>query len=535
MSVGLAAAAPARSGAAALVDALVGAGTRHVFGNPGSTELAILDEIGARNELEYVLCLHEVIAVGAAEGYARVTRRPAVVQLHTTAGLGNAMGMLVNAHVGATPMVVVVGAPARAAAHTEPLLGGDPVSLAAPATKWSWELRTADEIPVVLARAFKVASTPPAGPVVVVAPSDVMHESCEAVALTPSWVASDTRPDPSAIRDAARILIAADAPALVIGDAVRGDGDAVVAVAELLGAPIYSSYLTEAVLPLRHPLDAGPLALFDGDAAIAALSVHDTVLVVGAPFPRVAAMPRRRLAATVIQIGADPWELGKNVPCTAILADERAALWELAHELARGVGTRRTPASRAVSADPHTAVDGVLQQLASVMPGDALLIDESVSAMSAVARQLPRAPGSWLRSRGGALGAGLSMSIGAALAEPGRPVVSVVGDGAAMYAIQALWTAAHHALATTFVILDNGGYRILEPSEARHSGRRSWATEIRRPSIDFASLARSMGVAGHCTSICADLAADAREALANPPSLIHVLLEENKKGSDVNR
>ena len=113
---------------------------------PGSTELAFLDALG-RSELEYVTCLHEGIAVGAADGYARVSRRAGVVQLHTAAGVGNAAGMLGNANVGGTPLVVYVGCPARADAYAEPVLGGDPVAVAAPVSKWAWELRTADEIP----------------------------------------------------------------------------------------------------------------------------------------------------------------------------------------------------------------------------------------------------------------------------------------------------------------------------------------------------------------------------------------------------
>jgi benzoylformate decarboxylase len=515
-----------RSGATAFVDALGAAGTQHVFGNPGSTELAFLDALEARAGVEYVLCLNEVVAVGAADGYARVARRPGVVQLHTTAGVGNAVGMLTNARVGGTPLVVYVGCPSRAAAYSEPVLGGDPVALVGGVAKWAWEVRTANEIPTVVARAFKVAATPPMGPVVLVVPTDVMEEPCRAPESRPTSINARANADSTTIREVVARLLAAGAPAIVIGDgaAASGAGPAITAVAELLGAPVYGSYLTEAVLPHEHPLDAGALPLFDGIAAVAALAHHDLILSVGAPLLRVGSAQPFELRGDVIQIGSDPWELGKNLPATAILADERTALRQIAAELAAEPKrpNQTVPAARASA---HTAADAVLAEVAGVLPEDTLLIDESVSAMAAVGRQLPIRPGAWFRSRGGALGAGICMSIGAALAEPTRPVVSILGDGAGMYAIQALWTAANRRLNTTFVVLDNGGYKILERSGDR--GARSAATDLTRPRIDFAALAGSLGLAGY-SATSATVAAITRDALANSPSLVHVKLDDHE-------
>jgi benzoylformate decarboxylase len=526
-------AAPGRTGADAVVAGLVAAGAEYVFGNPGTTELAFLDAVGRCAAIEYVTCLHEAVAVGAAEGYARVARRPGVVQLHTAAGLGNAMGMLWNARAGGTPLVVYVGCPSRAAAHAEPILGGDPVALAGPVAKWAWEARTAGELPAVLARAFKVASTPPLGPVVLAVPVDVMAEACGAEPVVPTVVTAALA-DPDAIREAAARLAAASSPALVIGDgvAVAGAGDEVTAVAELLSAPVYSAYLTETVLPGRHPLDAGALPVFDPDAAVAALRRHDVLLAVGTPFLRLSALPAESPAhgAGLVHIGSDPWELGKNHRSLAIAGDELWALQALAAELER-VGRTRQPAA-ALTPEPEPegwSADAALAELAAALPEDALVVDESVSAMPSLARRLPRRPGSWFRSRGGALGAGMTLPIGAALAAPGRPVVAVVGDGSAMYTSAALWTAANRTLATTFVVLDNGGYRILDESAGR-AGLSPVGTDLTDPPIDFAALAGSLGVAGFRAHDRPGAAEAFRSALAGPPALVHVVLGQPHGG-----
>jgi benzoylformate decarboxylase len=167
-----------RNGAVAFVASMAAAGVRHVFGNPGTTEQSFLQALAGRTDMEFVLSLHESVAVGAAEGFARVSGSVAAVQLHSACGLGNAMGMINNAMVGHTPMVIYVGVTGRTVAHTEPILGGDIVAMAAPATKWAWEIRSAKEIPTVVARAFKIAASAPAGPVVLAVPNDVMEEPC---------------------------------------------------------------------------------------------------------------------------------------------------------------------------------------------------------------------------------------------------------------------------------------------------------------------------------------------------------------------
>jgi len=494
-----------RLGADAFVAALEGCGTKVVFGNPGSTELAFLDAV-ARSSLDYVTCLHEGVAVGAAEGYARVGRRAGVVQLHTVAGVGNAAGMLANARAGRTPIVAFTGSPARADAWAEPVLGGDAVAVAAPVAKWAWELRTPAEIPAVVARAFKVALTPPFGPVVLVGPMDVMAAPCDASAVALSLV-TPARPDAGALREAAEILGSARSPAVVAGDgAVGADVDE---VARLLAAPVYTA-ATETVSE-----GAQALPLFDPRGTAELLAGHDAILAVGTAFLRLFAPSSHALLAAgtqLVHVGSDPWELGKNHPALAILGDERTAMLELAELLAERTPAPRPGAVAAGPAGPALTADAALEELAAVLPGDAIVVDESVSAIPALERRVPLRPGSWFRSRGGALGAGMAMPVGAALAARDRTVVAIVGDGSAMYTPQALWTVANRGLRVVVAVLDNGGYGILDHP-------------LGEPAIDFAALAGSLGIRGRSVSTRPGAAEAFRDAFADPPSLVHVLLE----------
>jgi benzoylformate decarboxylase len=505
------------TGGDAFVAALEACGTEVVFGNPGSTELAFLDAV-RRSEIDYVTCLHEGVAVGAAEGYARVGRRVGVVQLHTVAGVGNAAGMLANALAGRTPLVAFVGSPGRADAWAEPVLGGDVAAVAAPVAKWVWELRTADEIPAVVARAFKVALTPPFGPVVLVGATDVMAAPCKAPVVAPSPV-RPSRPDADAIREAAEILGAARSPVVIVGDGAVGAD--VTSVARLLDAPVYSA-ATEAIV------DGAPgLPLFDARAVAEALAPHDAILAVGTAFLRLAAPSSFSFPAPgprVIHVGSDAWELGKNHPALAILADERIAIAELSAQLAERTSTRSPGRETADPAGPAFTADAALEELAAVLPEDAIIVDEAVSAGQALERRIPLRPGSWFRSRGGALGPGMAMPVGAALAASGRTVVAIVGDGSAMYTFQALWTVANQGLRVVVAVLDNGGYGVLDQFGAA-AGLTPAGTRLDRPAIDFPGLARSLGVQASRSTTRAEAAEAFSAAFVDPPSLVHLILE----------
>jgi benzoylformate decarboxylase len=517
-----------RNGAVAFVASMAAAGVRHVFGNPGTTEQSFLQALAGRTDMEFVLSLHESVAVGAAEGFARVSGSVAAVQLHSACGLGNAMGMINNAMVGHTPMVIYVGVTGRTVAHTEPILGGDIVAMAAPATKWAWEIRSAKEIPTVVARAFKIAASAPAGPVVLAVPNDVMEEPCSEPIVAPSLVHGRTRPEAGLIQEIADAVIAADNPVILIGDGVAGSGagEQAAQLAGLIGAPIYGAYLTESVLPSECLMDAGPLPLFDSARARSTLGEHDLVLAIGTGLLRsVFPSPGPPLGhdANVIHIGADPWELGKNQSCLAVLGDEKTTLQELLTALddsfgdmgrdkatertagvAATIGARRRRERKeatALSARHGFSSDVVIATVAAAIPERSIVVDESVSAMASVKRWIDSPPGRWFRSRGGGLGAGMTLPIGAALAAPDHPVVAIVGDGSMMYTSSAIWTAVCHRLPILWIVLDNGGYRILEEnarkfSSAGASEERMIGTDL-SPRIALAELAGALGLACH--------------------------------------
>ena len=242
-----------------LLEVLRTEGVRELFGNPGSTELPLIDALAAADDLHYVLALQEATVVAMAEGYAQATRRPAFVNLHTSAGLGNAIGNLTNARANGTPLVVTAGQQHYAHIAHDPLLAGPLVELAHGTVKWGHEVRTVDELGTIVRRAFHDAAAPPAGPVFVSLPMNLLDaETAEPV---PAPSAIDLGAVAGALDELADLAVEA-APerlALVLGDEVASADavDEAVAVAEALGAPVYGSPLFRAACS-RRPTRSGP-------------------------------------------------------------------------------------------------------------------------------------------------------------------------------------------------------------------------------------------------------------------------------------
>jgi benzoylformate decarboxylase len=541
------------TGADAFVRQLREAGVRWIFGNPGTTEQAVLDCLQDHDGIDLVLCLHEGVAVAAAEGYARASGRVGVVELHAAPGLGNGIGMLYNARAGQTPLLVYAGQSEQRSLYLEPTLSGDLVAMAAPVAKWAYEPRTAAELPQVVRRALKVADTPPRGPVVLSVPMDLMEQPCAAPVLPPDQVASAVRPDPSALGEAARVVLAAAAPAIVVGDGVASAGAAaeVGELARLLGAPVFGGSMAETAVEPGEPLLAGRLP-FEGEAAERLLAGHDTVVAVGTKlFAQVFPVPGLPLGERrVVHIGMDPWELGKSQPSTIVLGDERMALRELVERLRATAGeptlaawaerrarverALRDARARAKAADrrrwdetPMTP-ERAVAELAAAVPVGACVVDESLTAYGAVSRYFDFPVGGWFRGRGGGIGAGMALAVGVQLARPEQPVVALVGDGSAMYSITALWTAAHHRLPVVWAILDNRSYRILKQNVLRsrrpeQRGRGFVGADLADPDLDFVTLARGMGVDAYRVTQPGDIPDALHQALAKGnPTLLDI-------------
>jgi benzoylformate decarboxylase len=539
-----------RLGAQAFLEQLIACDVEVIFGNPGTTEQTVIDYLQRYPELELVLALHEGVAVGAADGYARVTGKVGVVELHAGPGLGNGIGNLYNAFIGHTPMLVYVGQSEQRSLYQEPVLTADMVALASPVTKWAYEIRTADEIPQVVRRAIKVATTPPYGPVLLSIPVDLTDAWTSAPVVPQATVAARVRPDRRALQEAAELLREAQRPLILVGDAVATSDaiDAVSQLAGLLGAPILEGAAFETVADQDDTLYAGRLP---GDPAAAdrALEGYDAVVAIGTRvlaqvFPRPGAPLGRR---TVVHIGTDPWELAKSQPSLVVLGDEREATLELTEALradalpgwsARAEGERdriRERRDAVLAADRERWDDlpmtpqRALFELAAALPDDVCVIDEAMSSYESAARHLPRRRGAWFRGAGG-IGMGLPRAVGATYADRGRPVVAVVGDGASMYSLTALWTAAHHDLPTVWVVLANRSYRTLKQNtvKSRQEGAAEHdfvGADLTEPIVDFTSIAAGFGVRAWRAERPDELKTAMAEALAcGGPALVELIV-----------
>jgi benzoylformate decarboxylase len=541
-----------RSGARVLLEALVGEGVRHVFGNPGTTELPLLDALAGRGGLDYVLALQEATAVGMADAYGRLTGRPSFVNLHTVAGLANGLGNLANAVGAGTPMVITAGQQDRRHLIAEPLLSGELVGLAGSLVKWSYEVRTLGELGVAVRRAFRLAAAPPTGPVFLGLPMDMLEEVGEAPLPPRSRV--DDAPLGGSLVELADLLAGAQRPALVVGNALaRSDGlGAAVELAEALAAPVHGQPLGSLLaFPSVHPLWRGPLPL--AAAGInAALAAYDRVLVLGADaFLVYQYSPERAVPEGVelLHVHPDPAQLGRtHAVRLGVLGDPGRCAAELARLLAGRVPAERrrrvlaegdawrgevvARLAEQVRAGRETQPLGAaaaVQAVLSRLPENAILVDEAITA-GLFTRALHRGsePTSYLWSGAGALGWGVPAALGAKLAAPQRPVVCIVGDGSFMYAPQALWTAARYRLNVVIVVLDNREYRILKHGLDRLEGAAAGSgsypgMDLVDPEIDFVALAGSLGIAGRRVDDADTLEHAVDEALRSAETrLLHV-------------
>ena len=515
------------SGADAFIEQLLAAGVRVVFGNPGTTEAPFLSRLADYPQLRFIVALHEAVAVCAAEGYARATGQIGVVELHAGPGLGNGLGMLFNAAEGRTPLLVYVGQAEQRGLYMEPTLSGDFVAQAHPIAKWAYEMRTTDEIPQITRRAIKVATTPPCGPVVLSIPMDLMEAPCTAPVADVSQIRTAVRPDRQAVEDAAAVIARANSPVVLAGDGVAQAGaiDELTALARLIGAPIHGAFMSETCIDPDEALNAGRLPSIDAEVAARVLEPYDCAIAVGTKvFANIFPSPGLPLGERdVVHIGLDTWELAKNQPSTVVFGDERESLRALTDSLtirlaplraecetrrARAESSIQQAKNRALEADRERWEDlpmspeRAMAELAALTPADARLIDESITAGSAVSRYFRFERGCWFRLRGGGIGAGMAMPVGIRLADPEGPVVALVGDGSSLYSITALWTAAHHGLPITWVILNNHSYRILKENarrgpDAAAAAERLVGVDLTDPEIDFVSVAEGFGVEAH--------------------------------------
>ncbi len=517
----------------AVLDVLRDAGIATIFGNPGSTELRFLRDWP--DDIRYVTALHEGVAVAMADGFAQVSGNAAFVNLHSAGGVGNAMGSIFSAFRNLTPLVITAGQQTRALLPAMPFLyAEDATALPRPYVKWSCEPARGEDVPAAIARAYHLALQRPCGPTFVSIPEDDWDRPAEPV--TTRRIFGDFGADPNALELLTAEIAGAARLAIVAGPGVDRDGaaQALVAVAERLGAPVWvSPFSSRCSFPERHPRFAGFLPPVR--AAIGrTLAAYDVVLVLGAPiFTYHVYTADAAFAATtrVLQVTDDPAVAAAAPVGTAVVATTRGVLEGLLRRLpsagARGAAAReaeRAPVPSVAPSDP-IAPAFALQAISRTLPPRAIVVEEAPTHRGPMHEYLPIPDaGSFFAAASGSLGWGLGAAIGAALAAPDRRVLALLGDGSSMYAIQGLWTAAQLGVPVTFVIMDNRSYAAMDEF-GRYLGFEN-APSFALPGLDFVRAAEAFGVRGVRIEHADELEPALRAAFAaDTPVLISVAVE----------
>ncbi len=544
------------TGRQAFIKLLLDEGVTHLFGNPGTTELAIMEAVPQFPELTYVLGLQESIVVGMADGFARASNQLVACNLHCAPGLGHAMGAIYNAKFSGSPLLITAGQYEVGYGLQEPLLYEPLVPMAAPLVKWAFEVTRIEDLPRVIRRAAKIARTPPMGPVFISLPGSVLDEEAEIEFGFPTLVDAGVRPSDRALQDIAKKLLAAKKPVIVAGREIANADLFAEAceLAELLGAAVYQESVPyNARYPSSHPTCMGDLTR-NQKKVRQTLEQYDFLLCLGADLLRMSPMSTVEPLPPempVMHITEREWELGKNYStATAVRADVKETLLALlpvlrsmrtaeqakqAQARLADLATRNWSANRAKmhaeleSSASTTPIDQryLVRQIVDALPKDVIVVDETLTASPAISALLPMDdPQAYYGLASGGLGFGMAGAVGVALAQPTRSVVATIGDGSAMYSIQSLWTAAHLKLNITYVIINNRSYRIIKERLLAMRGTDDFvAMDMDNPAIDFAGVAKSMGMPSQIVTDPTKLADVLKAAMASGgPNLVEVIV-----------
>lgn len=507
-------------------------GLTTVFGNPGSTELPLF--LNFPHDFRYVLGLQESVVVGMADGYAQATRNASFVNLHSAAGVGHAMGNIFTAHKNRTPMLITAGQQARSILPFDPFLfSAQATELPKPYVKWSVEPARAQDVPLAIARAYHLAMLPPRGPVLVSIPAD--DWGVLTLPLAARQVSTQLRPEPALLAQLGDALDASARPAFVIGAAVDRDGawDAVVALAERHHARVFAAPMSgRCGFPEDHHLFAGFLPAMR-ERIVDLLAGHDLIVALGAPaftYHVEGQGPHVPAGATLVQLIDDPAIAAWAPEGLSVVGSIRLGVLDL---LARPAPTARPlppqreprPPAPPPATGERLSVAHVLQMLDALRDRSSVIVEEAPTARAVMHRHLPiyKSETFYTMCSGG-LGHGMPAAVGVALARPDKKVIALIGDGSAMYAIQALWSAAQLKLPITFIILKNRRYAALREFAAVFGYAPEdpvAGTEL--PDLDFVALAAGHGMKGVRVADSDSLRAALSHALEAPqPMLLEV-------------
>jgi len=545
------------SGGSIFLSLLKDEGVTHMFGNPGTTELPIMHAMREHQDLTYVLGLQESLVVAMADGFSRASGKLAACNVHVAPGLGNAIGSIYNARFTGTPLIITAGQQEQGHGLTEPLLYDPLVPIAQPVVKWATEITRLEDLPRVIRRAAKIATTPPTGPVFLSLPGDVLNEEAGVDLGASTRVDTRVRPADGVLVNLAERILQAKRPVIICGDElVRSDALAEAAsFAETLGADVFQQtvpygahYLSE------HPCFIGTLSRDQKDVR-EKLSPYDLMIVLGADALRMSVwsevdpLPD---GLPIIQMGLVDWEMGKNYPAEmALYGDLKETLSALTPMLAGKGGealeSRAKAALDGLKDRNWTAQRGTLVEtiegapvgdvmapdlfclrMVDALSDDAIVVHEGLTST----RYLPNLLAykdrySYHGFASGGIGWALPAAVGVQLAHPDRPVCAVIGDGSSMYSVQALWTAAHMKLPMTYVIADNGAYRILKQRlKAFHKNEHYVGMDLNDPPIDFVGLATSLGLDAVRVTNGDDLHAAVKAGIASgKPNLVDAVVD----------
>ena len=546
---------------------LVAQGVRYIFGNPGTTELPLVDGCNDYSSIEYVLSLHEDVAVAQAMGYARASGKVGVVNLHVTPGVAHGLGNLYNAHRARVPLLITAGQHHTGLRVQDPILTSDLLSMVGQFTKWSYEVRFLEELPMVMQRAFKELVTPPFAPVFVAMPPNVLLEKHGGFGPAQVTKPAVSVAGEAGIREAVRVLGSADFPMIVAGDGVghARAWDDLATVAATLGARVYTEgYATLWNFPPRHPMYLGPMPNLASDMRDH-FARADVALLCGvtsaAPVSRYdEGGPLIPFDVRTVVFDDSPGEIGKNHPASAALLGDvgvnlrrlrsaleasppdRAAVARRSREIRDESAARRRAwdrkARRGAGAGRLTAA-GVAAAIRESMPAGGIFVDETISNRPWFVNVLDFPdPLSYFGANGISLGFSVGAGAGLQIARPDRKVVVAVGDGSFLYYPHALWSLATRDLPVLVVVLNNGGYRVLEMIVNRMGG--PWSEngvslpgiDIEGPGVDFVALAGSMGVPGERVDSVGSLGPAIRRGMEAPtPFLIDAVLDRSEGGA----
>jgi benzoylformate decarboxylase len=547
------------TGRSAFLALLKDEGITHLFGNPGTTELPIMHALKDHPDLTYVMAMQESLVVAIADGFSRASGKLVACNVHVAPGLGNAMGSLFNAKFTGTPMILTAGQQEQGHGLMEPVLFGPLVQMADPLVKWAVEVTRLEDLPRIVRRAAKIATTPPTGPVFISLPGDILNSEAGIELGRSTRVDTRVRPSDESLQALVARILKAQHPVIIAGDEiVKSDALTEAAqLAETLGAPAYQcSTPYGAHFLSESPCFMGALSRLQKQVR-EVLSPYDLMIVLGADplrmsvYSEVDPMPD---GMPMVQIGLVDWDLAKNYGAEiALKADVKETLRALIPALkaaggaalesrakkgldelaAKNWSARRKPLIERISnASGKSPIDPdyLSLQLVEAMPDKAILVDEGLTSGRQLLSLRPhRDRYGYHALASGGIGWGLPASVGVSLANPDRPVVCFSGDGSAMYSIQALWTAAHHKLPLNVVICNNGGYRIIKQRLlAFHGDDHYVGMDFVDPPVDFSGLAKSMGLEAIRITDPAELKPKLSDAFKRPGAkLIEVVLSNS--------